>query len=66
MSQIPDEQKPAISKVIAPLPYLFPLAALLTILLDLFYFLNGYLYDAMTLSISSGIPKHTVIGIGMY
>ena len=28
--------------------------------------LNGYLYDAMTLSISSGIPKHTVIGIGMW
>ena len=28
--------------------------------------LNGYFYDALTLSISSGIPKHTAIGIGMW
>ena len=28
--------------------------------------LNGYLHDAMTLSIESGIPKHTAIGIGMW
>ena len=28
--------------------------------------LNGYLHDAMTLSIGSGIPKHTAIGIGMW
>ena len=29
-------------------------------------YLNGYLHDAMTLSIGSGIPKHTAIGIGMW
>ena len=28
--------------------------------------MNGYLHDAMTLSIGSGIPKHTAIGIGMW
>ena len=28
--------------------------------------LNGYLHDAMTLSIGSNIPKHTAIGIGMW
>ena len=68
MSQIPDEQKPAISKVIAPAAlFYFRWAALLTILSgSILALLNGYLYDAMTLSISSGIPKHTVIGIGMW
>ncbi len=68
MSQIPDEQKPAISKVIAPAAlFYFRWAAFLTILTgSILALLNGYLYDAMTLSISSGIPKHTVIGIGMW
>ena len=68
MSQIPDEQKPAISKVIAPAAlFYFRWAALLTILSgSILALLNDYLYDAMTLSISSGIPKHTVIGIGMW
>ena len=68
MSKIPDEQKPAISKVIAPAAlFYFRWAALLTILSgSILALLNGYLYDAMTLSISSGIPKHTVIGIGMW
>ena len=28
--------------------------------------LNGYLHDAMTLSIGSSVPKHTAIGIGMW
>ena len=68
MSQIPDEQKTAISRVIAPAAlFYFRWAALLTILSgSILALLNGYLYDAMTLSISSGIPKHTVIGIGMW
>mgnify|MGYP001192425943 CR=1 FL=1 len=68
MPNIPDEQKPAISKVIAPAAlFYFRWAALLTILSgSILALLNGYLYDAMTLSISSGIPKHTVIGIGMW
>ena len=68
MSKIPDEQKPAIGKVIAPAAlFYFRWAAALTILTGLIVaLLNGYLHDAMTLSISSGIPKHTAIGIGMW
>ena len=68
MSKIPDEQKPAIGKVIAPAAlFYFRWAAFFTILSGLILaLLNGYLYDAMTLSIGSGIPKHTAIGIGMW
>ncbi len=68
MSQIPDEQKPAIGKVIAPAAlFYFRWAAFLTILSGLILsILNGYLFDAMTLSIGSNIPKHTAIGIGMW
>ena len=72
MPKIPDEQKPAIGKVIAPAAlFYFRWAALLTVLSGLILaHLNGYLHDAMTLSISSGIegnvPKHTAIGIGMW
>ena len=67
MSKIPDEQKPAIGKVIAPAAlFYFRWAAALTVLSGLILALfNGYLHDAMTLSIGSGIPKHTAIGIGM-
>ena len=68
MSKIPDEQKPAIGKVIAPAAlFYFRWAALFTIISGLLLsLLNGYFYDAMTLSIISGIPKHTAIGIGMW
>ena len=68
MNKIPDEQKPAIAKVIAPAAlFYFRWAAFFTILSGLILaLLNGYLYDAMTLSIGSGIPKHTAIGIGMW
>ena len=68
MSKIPDEQKPASGKVIAPAAlFYFRWAAAFTILSGLILAaLNGYLHDAMTLSISSGIPKHTAIGIGMW
>ena len=68
MAKIPDEQKPAIGKVIAPAAlFYFRWAAALTILSGLVLAgLNGYLHDAMTLSISSGIPKNTAIGIGMW
>ena len=68
MSKIPDEQKPAIGKVIAPAAlFYFRWAAALTVLSGLVLaLLNGYLHDAMTLSIGSGIPKHTAIGIGMW
>ena len=68
MAKIPDEQKPAIGKVIAPAAlFYFRWAAALTVLSGLILAgLNGYLHDAMTLSISSGIPRHTAIGIGMW
>ena len=68
MGKIPDEQKPAIGKVIAPAAlFYFRWAAAFTILSGLVLAgLNGYLHDAMTLSIGSGIPKHTAIGIGMW
>ena len=68
MSKIPDEQKPAIGKVIAPAAlFYFRWGAALTILSGLILAgLNGYLHDAMTLSIGSGIAKHTAIGIGMW
>ena len=68
MSKIPDEQKPAIGKVIAPAAlFYFRWAAAFTVLSGLILALfNGYLHDAMTLSISSGIPKNTAIGIGMW
>ena len=68
MAKIPDDQKPAIGKVIAPAAlFYFRWGAALTVLSGiLLAYLNGYLHDAMTLSIGSGIPKHTAIGIGMW
>ena len=68
MSKIPDDQKPAIGRVIAPAAlFYFRWGAALTIFSGLILAsLNGYLYDAMTLSIGSGIPKHSAIGLGMW
>ena len=68
MAKIPDEQKPAIGKVIAPAAlFYFRWAAAFTILSGLILAgLNGYLHDAMTLSFGSEVPKHTAIGIGMW
>ena len=68
MGKIPDDQKPAIGKVIAPAAlFYFRWAAAFTILSGLIVAgLNGYLHDAMTFSIGSGVPKHTAIGIGMW
>jgi len=65
MPKIPDEQKPAIGKVIAPAAlFYFRWAALLTVLSGLIVaYLNGYLHDAMTFG-SGG--KNTAIGIGMW
>ncbi len=68
MPNIPDEQKPAIGKVIAPAAlFWFRWAALATILTGLIVaYLNGYLHQAMTLGIGSGLGKNTAIGIGMW
>tara|TARA_B100000029_G_scaffold13205_1_gene13784 strand:- start:1080 stop:1682 length:603 start_codon:yes stop_codon:yes gene_type:complete len=68
MSKITDEQKPAITKVIAPSAlFWFRWAALTTIITGLIVaYLNGYLHDAMTLGITSGGERNTAIGIGMW
>ena len=68
MPKIPDEQKPAIAKVIAPAAlFYFRWAALLTIISGLILAtLNGYIHDAMTLGIVSGGGKNAAIGIGMW
>ena len=68
MAKIPDEQKPAIAKVIAPAAlFYFRWAALLTVVSGLILaYLNGYAHEAMTLGISSGGGKSTAIGIGMW
>ena len=68
MPLIPDEQKPAIGKVIAPKAlFWFRWSALSTIITGLIVsYLNNYLHEAMTLGIGSANPKNTVIGIGMW
>ncbi len=68
MPKIPDEQKPAIGKVIAPAAlFYFRWAAFATVLSGLILAgLNGYLHDAMTLGIASGGGKNAAIGIGMW
>ncbi len=68
MPNIPDEQKAAISKIIAPkVLFWFRWAAVITILTGLIVaYLNGYLHEAMTLGVGSGGGKNTAIGIGMW
>ena len=67
MPKFTDEQKPAITKIIAPAVYsYFRWAALATIVTGLVVaYLNGYVHDAMILGIGSG-GKNTAIGIGMW
>ena len=68
MPNIPDEQKPAIGKVIAPKAlFWFRWAALVTIVTGLIVaYLNGYIHQAMILGIGEGYGKNTAIGIGMW
>jgi len=68
MPNIPDEQKPAIGKVIAPAAlFWFRWAALSTIITGLIVaYLNGYIHQAMTLGILGGNAKNITIGIGMW
>ena len=68
MPKIPDEQEPAIGKVIAPAAlFYFRWAALLTIVSGLILaYLSGYAHEAMTLGIGSGGGRNTAIGIGMW
>ncbi len=66
MPKIPNEQKPAISKFIAPEAlFWFRWAALSTLITGLILgHINGYLHDALTLDTSDG--KNLMIGIGMW
>jgi uncharacterized membrane protein len=68
MPKIPDEQKPAIGKVIAPAAlFWFRWAAMATIVTGLLVaMLNGYLLEAILLGLLDGVPKHMAIGIGMW
>jgi uncharacterized membrane protein len=68
MPKIPDEQKPAIGKVIAPAAlWWFRWAAMATIVTGLILAaMNGYITEAITLGLTDGVPKHTMIGIGMW
>ena len=69
MPKITDEQKPAITKIIAPaVLFWFRWAALSTIITGLIVaYLNGYVNQAMTLGlIGQADPKSITIGIGMW
>ena len=68
MPNIPDEQKPAIGKVIAPAAlFWFRWAALSTIITGLIVaYLNGYVNQAMSLGLLGGDAKNITIGIGMW
>ena len=70
MGNIPDEQKPAISKVIAPAAlWWVRYGAMATIITGLILaYINGYIHDAMTLTLMEDeiIPNYLFIGIGMW
>lgn len=70
MVNIPDEQKPAIGKVIAPAAlFWFRWGAMGTIVFGLLLAtMNGYIVETLTLGASEGfeVAKHTALGIGMW
>ena len=68
MPEIPDDQKPAISKVIAPLALCwFRWSAMATIATGLLLaWINGYIVDALTIGITGGSGSMTLLGIGMW
>jgi uncharacterized membrane protein len=70
MPNIPDEQKPAIGKVIAPAAlFWFRWGAMATIISGLILsHLNGYLLEALTLGLTEDFAnaKNVAIGIGMW
>ena len=66
MSNIPDDQKTAIGKVLHQLPYGILMVAMITQITDLILaHLNGYLISAMILEMLDLNPVNTTIGIGM-
>jgi uncharacterized membrane protein len=68
MPKIPAEQRPAITKFIAPTAlFWFRWAALSTVITGLIEaWLNGYIGDALSLGSIDGVPKDRAIGIGMW
>ena len=69
MPNIPDEQKPAIGKVIAPaVLFWFRWSAMATLVTGLLLAaMNGYIIDAILIGLGeNGSPKTTAIGIGMW
>ena len=69
MPNIPDEQKPAIGKVIAPAAlWWFRWGAMATIISGLILaYLNGYLQYALSIGLmEGGTNGHRMIGIGMW
>ncbi|MGQ0534435.1 MAG: hypothetical protein ACT4OF_17345 [Caulobacteraceae bacterium] len=72
MAKIPDEQKPAVTKVIAPAAlYWFRWGAMATLITGVLLAWNqGYILQALTLGALDdpgfAVPKHILIGIGMW
>ncbi len=70
MPSIPDEQKPAIGKHIAPKAlFWFRWGAMATLVTGLILaYLNNYFVNVLTLGAVSGfaVPGHTALGIGMW
>ena len=68
MPEIPDEQKPAIGKHIAPKAlFWFRWGAMGTIVFGLLLaFMEGYIGEAIAIGLSDGVGKHAAIGIGMW
>ncbi len=70
MGKIPDEQKPAIGKVIAPAAlFWFRWGAMLTIITGLgLAAANGYIVEAISLGLAGTEPTtgHRMIGVGMW
>ena len=68
MPKIPAELKPGVSKFIAPAAlFWFRWGAMATIVTGIILaLLNGYFIEAVTIGLIDGVPKHTMIGIGMW
>ncbi|MBI1777512.1 MAG: urate hydroxylase PuuD [Proteobacteria bacterium] len=69
MPKIPDEQKPAVSKVIAPAAlFWFRWAAAATVVTGLILaWLNGFLVQTLSFGLTAdSIRGHTALGIGMW
>ncbi len=68
MGDIPDEQKPAVSKHIAPKAlFWFRWGAMATIIFGLWLaWLNGYIWDVLKLGAGGGNLNLTLLGFGMW